>query len=153
MTDAPIGAAVDLTAPLTPAEAAAAKIIELKNTPAWVQQHLAGSHETKAELARLHSIVCQPAAGSIIDGGPSPEAQWGQVADHLEAVGDLSAAVIQEIREGKPASQEEFRLATNRKQARMADPKWVANYLNNGAEERREMLLLNSIISRGMRLA
>jgi hypothetical protein len=153
MTDAPQGAAADLATPLTPAEQAVARIAELKADPDFVKRHVDGDHQTKAELARLHEIAFQPTANSIISGAPSHEQQWGEVADHLSLAGDLSAGVIEEIRRGQPGDAETYRLAVNRKRSRMSDPSWVAKYLNNGADERREMLLLNSIISRGMRFA
>jgi hypothetical protein len=153
MTDVPQGAAADLATPLTPAEQAVARIAELKSDPDFVKRHVDGSHETRAELQKLHELAYQPTANSIISGAPTDEQQWGEVADHLSLAGDLSAGVIEEIRQGKPGPSEEYRLAVNRKRSRMSDPAWVAKYLNNGADERREMLLLNSIISRGMQLA
>jgi hypothetical protein len=145
----------DAAADLMPtrADAALAQIEALKQNPDWVEKHLGGSHETRAELQKLHEVAFQPAPGSTISGAPTLEAQWNETAHQLSLEGNLSAAVIEEIRAGKPAGAEEYRLAVGRKNARMSDPSWVAKYLNNGADERREMLLLNSIISRGVRLA
>lgn len=144
-------AAADLA--LTPADEAVAKIAALKADPSWVQKHLSGDHETAAELRQLHELAFSPAPSSIISGAPTVEAQWAETAAHLALAGDLSAGVIEEIKQGKPAGAEEYRLAVGRKNARMSDPAWRARYLNNGAEERREMLLLNSIISRGVSVA
>jgi hypothetical protein len=148
------GAVADLmTLPTTPAQQAQAKIIELKANPDWVKRHVDGSVETKAELQKLHELASQPEQGAIISGTVTPEMQWAETAAHLETVGDLPPAVIEEIRQGKPASAQEYRLAVARKNTLMKDPTWVARYLNNGAAEQKEMLLLNSIVARGMRLA
>ncbi len=153
MTDAvPGAAAADLAMPATPAEQAAAKIIELKNNPEWVKRHVDGDHATQAEMRKLHELAFQPAPGSIIDGGPTSEAQWVETAAHLEATADLSAGVIAEIKAGLPASALEYKAAIARKNSRMRDPQWVSRYMAGGPE-REEMLLLISIISRGMRLA
>lgn len=147
------GAVADLmTPPATPAQQAQAKIIELKSNPEWVKRHIDGSHETKAELARLHELAYQPDQGDIISGAPTPEAQWAEAAAYLETMGDFSPEIIDEIRQGKPASAQEYKLAVARKNTRMKDPAWTARYLNNGAEEHKEMILLNSVIARGMRL-
>jgi len=151
MTEAAIGAAADLATPATPAEQAVARIAELKADPDFVKRHIDGDHETKAELARLHEIAFLPSMGSIISGAPSHEEQWAETAAHLSTVAELSDGILEEIRQGKPASALEYRLAVARKNDRMRDPAWVAKYMAGGPE-RREMLLLNSIISRGMHL-
>lgn len=148
VTDVGPGAAADLMAPASPAEQARSQIEALKANPEWVKRHLSGDHETRHELARLHEIASQPIPGSIIMGGPSPEAQRAETADHLSTLFDLSPAILDEIRQGKPASIDEHRLAVGRKNALMSDPAWRDRYLNGDAKAGREMLLLNSILCR-----
>jgi hypothetical protein len=143
------GATVDLIQPpTTEADKARAQIAELKANPEWVKRHLGGDHTTRAELARLHEIAFTPEPGSITMGGPTPEAQRAEMADHLGNLFDVSTAVLDEIRQGKPASVEDHRLAVGRKNALMTDPSWVTKYMNGDASARREMWLLNSILSR-----
>jgi hypothetical protein len=144
------GAAADLVP--TPADQARAQIEALKADPAWVQKHLAGSHETKAELARLHEIAYAPAQGSIRVGGPTPEAQRAEQADHLGIMSDLPAAVIDQVRQGQPVTAEEYRLAVGRKNSLFADPAWRDRYFRGDHEARQQKLLLDVILSSPIRL-
>lgn len=150
MTETPAaGAAADLMPlPTTAADAARAQIAELKANPEWVKRHFDGDLATREEMARLHEIAFTPTPGSIMMGGPTPEEQRAEMADHLGTQFDVSSAVLDEIRQGKPASLEEHRLARGRKSSLMADPAWVTRYMAGDATARRDMWLLNSILSR-----
>jgi hypothetical protein len=141
-------AAADLLPPATPADQARAQIEALKANPEWVKRHLGGDHATREELARLHELTHTPAPGSIISGMPTAAAQNAEMADHLSTLFDISPGIMEEIRQGKPASLDEHRLAVGRKAARMSDPAWVNRYMTGDAEARREMWLLNSILTR-----
>lgn len=146
-TPAPGAAADLLSGPATPAQQAMARIAELKNDAAYIKRHVNGDHETAAEFRRLHEIAFQPAPGSVISGAPTPEAQRIETAEHLSLTADLPPAVIEQIRQGQPVSLSEYRLAAGRRRALMDDPAFVARYMNNDAAARREMLLLNVIVS------
>src|SRR5579872_965527 len=98
-----------------PADQARARIEALKADPEWVKRHVGGSIETKNELARLMEIAHAPAAGSITLGGPSQEAQLSDQASWAEMNFDVPPAVIQQIRERTPISQQEYRQTVARK--------------------------------------
>ena len=132
MTDAPVaqGAAADLELPATmPADVARARIAEAKANPDFVKRHLSGDHSTREYLSRLHEFAWAPPPGSITMGGPTPEAQRAEQADHLGTLSDLSADVLDHVRTGAAVSQDEYRLAVARKENLFADGEWDSNIL------------------------
>jgi hypothetical protein len=154
MTDALAqGAAADLMLPpAMPADQARARIAELKSDPAFVKRHLSGDNETREHLARLHEFAFAPAPGSITVGGPTPEAQRAEQADHLGTLSDLSADVLDHVRTGAPVSQDEYRMAVAKKDSLFSDASWRDKYFAGNHEAKQQKLLLDVILSSPIKL-
>lgn len=149
------GAAVDLSLPsppAMPADQARARIAELKANPDFVKRHLGGDHATREELARLHEFAYAPAQGSISMGGPTPEAQRAEQAEHLGTLSDLSADVLEHVRTGAAVSADEYRLAVAKKENLFADAEWRAKYFAGNHEAKQQKLLLDVILSSPIKL-
>jgi hypothetical protein len=153
-TSAPApGAAADLmTPPQTVAEQARATLEAHKADPEWTRKYLAGDHEARAEMLRLTEAMHAPVHGQISIGGPSPEYQRNDQAEHLAATGDLPPAVVEQIRRGDPVSADEYRMAVGRKRALIGDPGFREKYMRGDADARRQMLLLDVILSSSIKL-
>ena len=153
MADAVQGAATDLMLPpAMPADQARARIAELKADPSFVKRHLSGDHETREHLARLHEFAYAPAPGSITMGGPTPEAQRAEQADHLGTLSDLSADVLDHVRQGAAVSQDEYRMAVAKKELLFGDAEWRAKYFAGNYEAKQQKLLLDVILSSPIKL-
>jgi hypothetical protein len=113
----------------------------------WTKRYLAGGHEERAEFLRLTEQMHAQPAGAINVGGPSLEAQNADQADWLAENIDVSAAVIEQVRSGRPVTADEYRMATARKNALFGDPAWREKYFRGDAEARRQKVLLDVILS------
>jgi hypothetical protein len=82
------------------------------------------------------------------DGKPLPAAPDPLVDRHIESYRAQGVAedVLQQLRDRKPVSQEEYNLAQHRSRALKSDPAFVKRYLDNGVEERRIMATLSIIL-------
>ena len=136
-----------------PADMARAELASLKNDAAWVAKHLAGSEETKKQVADLCEQMSRPAAGSVISGNPSIEAQRNQMADYLAEFGPgLSPGVIEQIRTGYAETPATYAEAMSLKRTLLNDPAFVKKYMDGDHEARRKMTLLAIIQCNGVRL-
>jgi hypothetical protein len=153
MSDAAAGATADLLSPPNgPAEQARTQIESLKQDASWVKRHLSGDHETRNELARLHELAYAPAQGSITMGGPTPEAQRAEMADHLGTLSDLPPDVLTHVRTGGSVTADEYRMAVAKKDALFSDAEWRAKYLAGNHEAKKQKLLLDVILSSSIKL-
>jgi hypothetical protein len=76
-----------------------------------------------------------------------------EVTEHLqESSGyQLSPEVLQEFRENRPVSPDEYRMAQQRLESRKQDPQWLAKYMRGDHEAKKEFALITSILSRPIR--
>jgi hypothetical protein len=76
-----------------------------------------------------------------------------EVTEHLQASSGhtLSPEVLEEFRSNQPVSPAERRMAQQRLESRKQDPQWLAKYMRGNHETRKEVALINSILSRPVR--
>jgi hypothetical protein len=82
-----------------------------------------------------------------------PATPQEQAAAHLQESSGytLSEAHLQEIIDRRPVTPDEYRMARGRFEARCADPEWRAKLNRNDLETKRELALIQSILSRPIR--
>jgi hypothetical protein len=73
-------------------------------------------------------------------------------AEALREIG-LSEAVVSQVLQDQPEERVFHELAFQRKRDRLSDPDWTARFLSGGAAEKREMSLINIILSGGIKEA
>jgi hypothetical protein len=71
--------------------------------------------------------------------------------DHARSRADISEEVAQQIREGRPVSQTERRLAEQHKEKLFRDKAWIARYLDGGRAEATELMLVNIVLAAPVR--
>jgi hypothetical protein len=125
---------------------AAAELERLKGDSEWTRRHLAGDHTTKADVARLASIIAAPRAGTTLHGGPTIEAQRAEMADYVEAQG-LSPAIVAQVRSGIPETAMTYKQAVGLKRQLVADPGFREKYFRGDADARERMLKIDIILS------
>jgi hypothetical protein len=124
---------------------ATAEIARLKADPAFHQRLLKGEADALNIVAQLQRTLNSPTQ-VVIGGEPNP-AEIQQRLDSWTAFADLDPAVTEQIRNGTPVSQAEFKLAQQTKSRLMADREWVKRYLDGGMKERQQMSLVSIILS------
>jgi hypothetical protein len=104
---------------------------------------------------------------ALLDGDAAATAEWRLINDHLwqppqftqprdevtehlqESSGyALSPEVLQEFRENRSVSPAEHRMARQRLESRKQDPEWLTKYFRGDHEVKKEVALINSILSR-----
>ena len=148
----------------TTAPEAAARLNLLTADAQWAQSVIANEPVAKAQFDKLTRLVAEaegtakeivdtagrsPAADALI--GSDPEA--AKLADAVEMLrmAGMTDDVIKEFFEGKPGTRRDYE-ATKRFQAmRHGDAGWVERYLKGGFEEKREAILMASILNRGFK--
>jgi hypothetical protein len=76
-----------------------------------------------------------------------------EVTEHLQSSSgyQLSPEVLQEFRENRPVTPDEYRMAQQRLESRKQDPQWLAKYMRGDHEAKKEFALITSILSRPIR--
>jgi hypothetical protein len=76
-----------------------------------------------------------------------------EVTEHLQQSSgyQLSPEVLQEFRENRAVSPDEYRMAQQRLESRKQDPQWIAKYMRGDHEAKKEFALITSILSRPVR--
>jgi hypothetical protein len=76
-----------------------------------------------------------------------------EVTEHLQESSGytLSPEVLQEFRENRPVTPDEYRMARARFDARKQDPEWIAKLNRGNPEVKKELALIQSILSRPVR--
>jgi hypothetical protein len=143
----PPSAAADLTLlpPAHAAIAARAEITRLKGDGDFVKAYLSGNVDAVAKMRGLYAFEAN-AAAPLQFGGPPPQAQRNTEAASILDAG-LPKEVADHYREGRPVSQDEYRLAVAKKQSLFADKSWAAKYFNGDAEAVTQLRLLQVILS------
>jgi hypothetical protein len=125
-----------------------AQIAALKADPEWVKRHCAGDHETADQMRQLHERAYAPTPGVTQYSGPTIEQQRSQMANHYADLGPgLPAGVVEEIRRGSVNSPAIYAEAASTKAALIRDPAFVKRYMDNETAARKQMLLLDVMLS------
>jgi hypothetical protein len=136
--------------PQTIAEAASARLAELKSNPEWCAKYLEGSTAEREEMAKLTAAVA--AAVPVMDTSAADTAMHEQEASaaitYLTASGGVSEAVAKQINDpNRKVSRTEFLAAKQWKNSRLADAAWRDRYLKGDVEAVRQMTLASVILS------
>jgi hypothetical protein len=136
----------------TPADASA-RLEQLKNDPAWRDDFLAGRAEHKAEFRSLTKMIAsgddfdKAIAGVLYDGiQPSGHLANVGTAEMLRSLG-ADDGVIRQVLAGQPVSKEERASAAATKDRLLKDSTFVDKYTAGNEEARRQVTLLNVILS------
>jgi hypothetical protein len=124
---------------------AMAEISRLKADPAFHQRLLRGEGDALNMVAQLQRTLNSPTQ-VVIGGEPNP-AEIQQRLDSWTAFADLSPEVTEQLRNGAPVSQAEYKMAQQTKARLMSDKAWCARYLDGGMRERQQMSLISIILS------
>jgi len=84
---------------------------------------------------------------------PQVTAPRDEVTNHLQesAGGTLPEAVLAEYRENRPVSPAEYRMARTRFDSRLQDKEWIAKLNRGDLDTKKELVLVQSILSRPIR--
>jgi hypothetical protein len=124
---------------------ATAEIARLKADPAFAQRLLRGEGDALNMVAQLSRAINTPTA-VIVGGEPNP-AEIQQRLDSWTAFADLSPEVTEQLENGQPVSQAEYKMAQQTKARLMSDKQWCAKYLDGDRQARQQMSLISIILS------
>src|SRR5579872_4564738 len=129
-SQAPFDLGLPGATPVIPSAAdnARVELEALKANPEWVKKHLAGDHNTKADVERLSAIIAAPRAGATMHGGPTVEEQRSEMANYVESMG-VSPGVVKQVREGISETDLTYKQAVGLKRRLISDPAFVAKYM------------------------
>jgi hypothetical protein len=129
--------------PMSTAEAASRKTEFLANKEKTTKL-LNGDVGAKAEWDLITQNLWQP---------PQVNQPRDEVTNHLqESSGfQLSPEVLEEFRSNRPVTSQEHQMARSRLESRKMDPDWLRRYFRGDLEVRKEVALINSILSRVIR--
>jgi hypothetical protein len=132
-------------------EQAYARLNQMRNSPD-IQVALAkGDKELTAELKNLIAQTRTPSGiqvGVVPDGTPQARAD---IADTWAGFADLPAEVLQQVRERRPVSTEEYQRAAAEKKQLFRDKEWVRKYFDGDRAARRQMALISIILGSEVR--
>jgi hypothetical protein len=129
--------------PMSMAEAASRKTEFLANKEKTAAL-MNGDAAVTAEWRLITSNLWQP---------PQFTQPRDEVTEHLQESSGytLSPEVLQEFRENRPVTPDEHRMARARFDARKQDPEWIAKLNRGNPEVKKELALIQSILSRPVR--
>jgi hypothetical protein len=111
----------------------------------------ASSRDTAKGESRLDKIIAgkaQVEMGEVTTSGEISTANAIKTVETLRDAG-LTDPQIKQALSGAPVSKAEYEAVRIIKSDRLGNREWTQRYLAGGAQERREMLLINTIISNG----
>lgn len=152
------------TEPVIPSASseAAARLSELKATPEWRDELLRGSPSHLKEMRDLQAVIAKgggdvdQAIAGVPDVGPfqtSKTKTMMATAKHLREAGIGDPGVIRQVLAGDAVSPQEHAAATEAKARLMRDSDFVKRYTAGDGEAKRQMTLLNIVISSPKRSA
>jgi hypothetical protein len=115
---------------------------EMLNDPETRNKIMAGDVTANAEWKRvIEGLSRQPEL---------PASPRDEAAAHLQQTSGFTLAPehLQEIIENRPVTPDEARMARGRFEARIQDPDWRAKYSRGDLEAKKEMALIQSVLSR-----
>jgi hypothetical protein len=157
-------------APAPPAEikSAADAVVAraaLSKDPAFVQKYMTGDAGARRQMAALNALLAGADESLLARSGASPPegyvkepgvtAGWREMAAGAGALRELgiSEAAIAQVLQDQPEARVFHDMARQRKAERMGDADWLKRYLTGEFAERKEMTLINIILSGGVKEA
>jgi hypothetical protein len=152
-------------APPSPADQATSKLAELQADPAWRSKLIAGNGPAVKEFSELMAAKSAEPAGDriskILDGSveiPLLELTNGglttrKVVDFVAGLREqgIGDAAIRQVLEENGVSQAEHNMAKQVRADRLANVDFTKKWLSGDREAGREMMLLNIIVSAGVK--
>lgn len=141
--------------PATAGEAAA-RLEAIKSDPKWRDEYLGGSKAHATELRELQAAADKERstqtemaiAGQLFDGiQPSGHLAAVGTAEMLRTSGINDTGVIRQVIAGQSVTVEEHAAATEEKARLLRDSDWVAKYTSGDGVAKRQMTLLNIVLS------
>lgn len=136
---------------------AAARLNDLKADPAWRDELLNGSASHLKEMRDLQAIISRggnpevdKAIAGVLDAAPFQTTKRMTMigtAEHLREVGIGDANVIRQVLAGDSVTPEEHAAASETKARLMRDNDFVTRYTAGDGEAKRQMTLLNIVVS------
>jgi hypothetical protein len=147
-------------APTGDSAAARARLSELSSSQEWRTAFFNGDPQARKDFGELTAAI---ADGNTVDdvlAGAGPVSQLietttaGQLSsrntaieiDHLRQIG-LNDKTIAQVFKGGSVTPAEREMARVTKEMRLGDPDWSARWMKGGWAKRREMTLLNTVLS------
>jgi hypothetical protein len=124
---------------------AMARIQALKGDKPFQDLLLRGDPHALAEVQRLQKIVSSPTS-TIVGSEPNPTEVQARL-DTWSNFAGLDPGVLEQVRESKPVTQAEYKMAQQTKARLMADREWAKRYLDGGRAERQQLSLISIILS------
>jgi len=146
MSDAipqPVTMTAEQIGAMTPEQVGARRTAMLAD-PEWREKYLKGDVAARTEFTEVHKRI---AAAVDVGGVQARQEQEDHLAAHLQEHAFVAPEIIQQIRERRAVSQEEYRMARAAKARIMSDKAAVRKYLDGDAELRSRMVLINVILS------
>jgi len=155
-TTAPAGAAVGASALLSSSEAPPAPSVSVQQAYERLGQMRADSRFqellVRGDAAALHELKTLTALTRLPTGiqvnvkpDQTPEAREN-VADTWASRADLPPEVLQQVRERRPVSAEEYKRAVQMKKQLHSDKAWVSRFLAGDREAGRQSALISIIL-------
>ncbi|UQR67713.1 hypothetical protein LRP30_21740 [Bradyrhizobium sp. C-145] len=151
--------------PVIPPDAsgAAARLNELRGDPAWLNEYLGGSVRHAKEMRDLRAVIdrggnpdVDRAIAGVLDDAPiqtSKRMTMIGTAEMLRERGVSDTGVIRQVLAGDSVTPQEHAAAMETKARLMNDQAFVARYTAGDGEAKRQMTLLNVIISSSIKVA
>ncbi|TQF28784.1 hypothetical protein [Bradyrhizobium sp. UNPA324] len=155
-------AAPDLVIPTLPSDAAA-RLNELRGDPTWLNEYFGGSVRHAKEMRDLRAVIdkggnpeVDRAIAGVLDDAPiqtSKRMTMIGTAAMLREGGISDTGVIRQVLAGDSVTPQEHAAASETKARLMNDQAFVARYTAGDGEAKRQMTLLNVIISSSIKVA
>jgi hypothetical protein len=138
------GAVTELAPAAPPTDVGAAQVRKqsLMNSPEWAEKYLAGYPEARSEMAALNAAIV---AGSASSDGPDAMVAAFSVERAREL--GVSDAVLDQVANRPPVSQQEYELASRHKRSLLSDRAFVEKLNAGDYDARKKMFLANLILS------
>jgi MoxR-like ATPase len=129
------------------------RLDEIRKSPGTQEALARGDRELSEEIKSLTALTRTP-TGIRVNELPdrTPEARQS-IADTWSEFADLPAEVLQQVRERRPVSLDEYKLALAEKKRLFADKEWVRKYFDGDRAARTRMALISIITTSEVREA
>lgn len=150
----------DVPPPFASADQAQARLAELQQSQEWIGRLMSGDPKARGEFDAIHQMIAgaddqvdraiagnaDPVLGEVAIEGELSTRQTAEAITGLRELGLRDEVVAEAIR-GAVYPESVVRQAADLKRTRMSDPEWTKKFLAGSAAERREMTLMNVILS------
>lgn len=133
--------------PVSPSrEQAFARLDAMQRSPAFAELLIRNDPAARAELKAVRDVVNTPTGLRMFERPDSIETGRESVVNTWSNFADLPPEVLQQVRERRPVSADEFKLAQAERKRLMADREFVKKYFDGDRDARRRMSLVSIIL-------